>query len=110
MAATQETGNGMLADVVSSVFTPGTNPGLVRAMNYSFYALFVTLAGMLALTGGSVHVLALLVLSVALFASIRWFLVQIAEEEERQRQERLAKDKREGKDTSAAEPSKGKTE
>lgn len=61
-----------LDDVVASVFTPGTNKGLVRAMTYSFYALFVTLLGMLWLTGGNLHVVALLTLAVGLFLSINW--------------------------------------
>lgn len=59
-------------DVVMSVFEPGTNSGLIRAMNYSFYSLFVTLLLMVYGTKGNVHVCALLVLSVGLFLSIKW--------------------------------------
>ncbi|SGY31463.1 BQ5605_C002g01232 [Microbotryum silenes-dioicae] len=62
----------MLQDVIASIFEPGTNSGLVQAMSYSFYALFVTLFGMVVLTGGNIHVVALLVLSLGLYASIRW--------------------------------------
>lgn len=62
----------MLSDVISSIFTPGTNSGLIQAMSYSFYALFVTLFGMVLLTGGNGHVVALLGLSVGLFVSIKW--------------------------------------
>lgn len=62
----------MLSDVISSIFTPGTNSGLIQAMSYSFYALFVTLFGMVLLTKGNLHVVALLVLSIGLFASIKW--------------------------------------
>jgi hypothetical protein len=43
-------------------------------MNYSFYALFVTLIGMLFLTGGNIHVCALFGLSVGLFLSIKWWV------------------------------------
>ena len=39
--------NGVLGDIVDSIFTPGTNSGLIQAMSYSFYALFLTLLGML---------------------------------------------------------------
>ncbi|KAK4055220.1 hypothetical protein OIV83_000500 [Microbotryomycetes sp. JL201] len=78
----------ILQDVISSIFEPGTNSGLIKAMTYSFYSLFATLLVMLVLTNGNLHVLSLLVLSVGLFASVKWFLVQIAEEEEKQRQQR----------------------
>ncbi|GAA5995141.1 Pkr1p [Rhodotorula paludigena] len=84
-----------LKDVVNSIFTPGTNSGLLRAMNASFYALFATLFGLVVLTRANVHVCALLALSIALFASIKWFLAQIAEAEEIQRKERLEKEKSE---------------
>ncbi|GAA5972270.1 hypothetical protein JCM11641_002381 [Rhodosporidiobolus odoratus] len=95
-ASTRETQRSMVSDVVNSIFEPGTNAGLVRAMSYSFYALFVTLLGMVLLTGGNWHVIALLGLSVALFISIRLFLVQIAEAEEKQRTERLVEEKAKG--------------
>ncbi|GAA5859795.1 hypothetical protein JCM5296_003643 [Sporobolomyces johnsonii] len=110
MSASTQTGQSMLSDVVSSIFTPGTNSGLVRAMSYSFYALFATLFGMVLLTGGNVHVLALLALSVGLFVSIKWFLIQIAEVEEQQRKERLAKEGKEGEAAPPTDPSKGKVE
>ena len=58
--------------VVESIWTPGTNTGLIKAMNASFYALFATLLIMLFLTSGNGHVWALLGLSLGLFASIKW--------------------------------------
>ncbi|GAA5991990.1 hypothetical protein JCM10908_000685 [Rhodotorula pacifica] len=85
----------MLGDIIDSIFTPGTNSGLIRAMEMSFYALFVVLAGMVVLTRGNGHVCALFALSIGLFASIKWFLVQIAEAEEQHRRERLAKEQQE---------------
>ncbi|GAA5831205.1 hypothetical protein JCM3766R1_002967 [Sporobolomyces carnicolor] len=93
MSSPQGSSGGMLSDVISSIFTPGTNSGLIQAMSYSFYALFVTLFGMVLLTGGNGHVVALLGLSVGLFVSIKWFLVQIKEVEEQQRIEREKKEK-----------------
>lgn len=41
-------------------------------MNYSFYALFVTLASLVWATGANVHVCLLLMLSIALWTSIKW--------------------------------------
>lgn len=68
--------SGLLADVIDSVFTPGTNSGLVSAMSYSFYGLFLVLLCMLFLTGGTNgHVWALLGLSLGLFVSIKWFVL-----------------------------------
>lgn len=67
----------MVEGVVSSIFEPGTNPQLVRAMRYSFFALFATLAGMLVLTRGDWHILAMLVMSLALFVSMTWYRVML---------------------------------
>ncbi|GAA5991172.1 hypothetical protein JCM5350_001936 [Sporobolomyces pararoseus] len=104
--------NGILSDVISSIFTPGTNSGLIQAMSYSFYALFVTLFGMVLLTGGNLHVVALLVLSIGLFISIKWFLIQIKEVEEQQRIEREKKERDESSKggSTLTDSTKGKTE
>ena len=59
-------------DVVSSIWTPGTNPGLITAMNASFYGLFATLFALILATNFNLHVVALLGVSIALFASIKW--------------------------------------
>jgi hypothetical protein len=72
MTAPPPTERGVLSDVVNSVFEPGTNAGLIKAMSWSFYALFATLLGMVWLTGGNWHVVSLLGLSIALFLSIKW--------------------------------------
>jgi predicted nucleic acid-binding Zn ribbon protein len=40
-------------DIVDSIFTPGTNSGLIRAMDMSFYALFAVLVVMVVLTRGN---------------------------------------------------------
>ena len=64
----------MIDDVISSIFVPGTNSGLVKAMTASFFGLFITLIGMLWLTSGNLHVWALFGLSLGTFGSIRWFV------------------------------------
>ncbi|GAA6026130.1 hypothetical protein JCM11491_000887 [Sporobolomyces phaffii] len=110
-STSNSSGGNMLSDVVASIFTPGTNRGLIQAMSYSFYALFATLFGMVLLTGGNVHVVALLALSVGLFASIKWFLIQIKEVEEQQRIEREANEKSNStSSTTTTTEVKGKTE
>lgn len=65
---------GMLNDIIDSIFTPGTNSNLINAMNYSFYGLFLTLFGMLYLTNANIHICAMLVLSIGLFISIKWYV------------------------------------
>ncbi|KAM0756028.1 hypothetical protein T439DRAFT_351757 [Meredithblackwellia eburnea MCA 4105] len=87
-AADAKKNNGILQDVLESIWTPGTNTGLIKAMNYSFYSLFIVLFGMVFLTNFNLHVCALLTLSVGLFFSLKWFLVQIQEIEAAQKKER----------------------
>lgn len=58
--------------ILDSLWQPGLNTPMRRAMDISFYALFVVLSILVFLTSGNVHVIALLCLSVGLFFSIRW--------------------------------------
>ena len=64
----------LLESVWEGVFTEGVNTPTLRLMNAAFYALFATLLALLFLTWGNVHVLALLVLSLALFFSVNWYV------------------------------------
>ncbi|PWN45611.1 hypothetical protein IE81DRAFT_279195, partial [Ceraceosorus guamensis] len=61
-----------------SLFQPGLNTPMKKAMDLSFYGLFIVLGGLSLLTGGNVHVLALLGIAIALFCSINWFLSELA--------------------------------
>ena len=64
---------GLAGDIVKSIMTPGyTANGVINIMFYTFYALFATLLFMIFMTGGNPHVIALLLLAICLFASIRW--------------------------------------
>ncbi|KAI8072798.1 hypothetical protein BC940DRAFT_330254 [Gongronella butleri] len=65
-------------DLIHSLMTPGyTAKGIISIMFYAFYALFATLGLMLIVTGGNLHVLALLILSISLFLAIRWFMAEL---------------------------------
>lgn len=64
----------ILSDVVSSVFEPGTNKGLIAAMQISFALLFVVLSAMLWLTSLNIHVMVMFGLSLASFASMTWYV------------------------------------
>jgi hypothetical protein len=68
-----QTQDGLLGDVIKSIMTPGyTANGVIRIMHYAFYALFATLASLIVITGGNPHVIALFLLSLCLFVTIRW--------------------------------------
>ncbi|CAO3682253.1 unnamed protein product [Umbelopsis ramanniana] len=55
--------------------TPGYTPNSVIQLMYkAFYALFFTLFLLLLGTHGNLHVLALLIISICLFLSVRWFI------------------------------------
>ncbi|KAJ9089110.1 hypothetical protein DSO57_1016207 [Entomophthora muscae] len=62
----------MFKDVIDSIFTPGVNSGLIRAMNISFIFLFVTLAAFAVITSFNIHVIALNFIAFGLFCSINW--------------------------------------
>ncbi|KAI9313602.1 ER protein Pkr1-domain-containing protein [Dichotomocladium elegans] len=65
-------------DIVQSILTPGyTANGVIKLMFYAFYMLFATLAIMVVMTRGNIHVIALLLLSICLFITIRWFMAEM---------------------------------
>lgn len=61
-----------LEGVWESVFHEGVNTPTHRVMNLAFYGLFITLVGLLLVSGSNGHVMALLLLSVGLFVSVNW--------------------------------------
>ncbi|OZJ05856.1 hypothetical protein BZG36_00862 [Bifiguratus adelaidae] len=70
---------GLIADIMDSIMRPGYTPtSIVRLMDYTFYALFVTLLLLVFATSFNIHVCALLLLSVALFLTIKWYVFWIA--------------------------------
>ncbi|KAI9623388.1 hypothetical protein H4Q26_014555 [Puccinia striiformis f. sp. tritici PST-130] len=58
--------------------TSGTNDGLIRAMDLSFIGLILTLLALLLITNGNLHVLALMLVAVCLWTSVRWFVAELA--------------------------------
>ena len=62
-----------LEDVFNSIFEPNAeNPSSRKAINASFYCLFLCLIGLYGLTR-SMHALILLAIAIGLFASLRWY-------------------------------------
>ncbi|KAJ2060806.1 hypothetical protein GGI17_003516 [Coemansia sp. S146] len=66
--------SGILGDIVSSIFEPGVNRGVLVVMNSAFAGLFLILAYLLFATNFNLHVCALTLIAVCLFASIQWFI------------------------------------
>ncbi|ODQ46910.1 hypothetical protein PICMEDRAFT_33784 [Pichia membranifaciens NRRL Y-2026] len=66
-------------DLWESVFTPGTNPALIRATHSSFVMLVTSLVWMV-YTSRSIHFFNLLVIALCLWASVTWFLSELAKE------------------------------
>jgi hypothetical protein len=65
--------SGLTGDIIKSIMTPGyTASGVIQIMFYTFYALFATLLFMTFITGGNPHVIALFLLSLCLFVTIKW--------------------------------------
>ncbi|KAF9202269.1 hypothetical protein BGZ49_007553 [Haplosporangium sp. Z 27] len=64
----------MVGGVFSSIFEKGVNPGLIKAMNLVFVALFLSLGFLIFASGGNGHAIALTGIAVALFGSVQWFL------------------------------------
>ncbi|KAI8887300.1 hypothetical protein K501DRAFT_242740 [Backusella circina FSU 941] len=76
-----QTQEGLLGDIIKSIMTPGyTAKGVIGIMFYAFYALFATLAVLIIITGGNPHVIALFLLSLCFFVTVRWFLAELEQE------------------------------
>lgn len=62
----------LVRHILDSLFSPGLNSPTRSLMNWSFYGLFFTLLGLLPITGSNIHILYLLAVAVALWASVNW--------------------------------------
>ncbi|KAI8852213.1 hypothetical protein BC829DRAFT_414776 [Chytridium lagenaria] len=68
----------ILEEVWLSIFTAGINSRVEFFMDMCFYALFVSLFLLLTMTSFNPHVIFLFVISICLFASVKWFLAEVA--------------------------------
>ena len=62
----------VIEEVVLGVFRPGTNNSTFQTLNYTLYALFVSIAFMFWSGTANVHSFVLLFLAVGLFFSVNW--------------------------------------
>ncbi|KAK8849742.1 hypothetical protein IAR55_005077 [Kwoniella newhampshirensis] len=68
---------GFFGLLVKSVFEPGVNPAVVLAMNLCFFLLVLTLFALAFLTGWNKHVLLLFGVTICLWGSMIWFVMEI---------------------------------
>lgn len=65
-----------IEDLWKSVFTPGTSPALMKATHASFIALFLALL-FLIYQSRSIHYVNLLVIAIALYLLVLWFVKEL---------------------------------
>lgn len=65
-------------DLWQSVFTPGTTPALMKATHASFILLILSLISLIFLSK-SIHFVNLLVIAILLYASVIWFVGELAQ-------------------------------
>ncbi|KIR59225.1 hypothetical protein I314_04740 [Cryptococcus bacillisporus CA1873] len=69
--------SGFVGLLVKSVFEPGANPAVVMAMNVCFVLLILTLFALAFLTQWNKHVLLLLGVTLLLWGSMAWFVLEL---------------------------------
>ncbi|KAL7411972.1 ER protein Pkr1-domain-containing protein [Mrakia frigida] len=84
---------GFFADIISSVFDGGVNHGLILGMHLSFFGLLLVLMALYVLTQWNIHVLALAGVSVCLWASTGWFVMELMKAQKIQEEEKREKEK-----------------
>lgn len=62
-----------------SVFTPGTTPLLIKATHGSFVLLVLSLISLIYISG-SIHFVNLLIIALLLWATVTWFVQELAKE------------------------------
>jgi hypothetical protein len=63
---------GFTQALFDSLFQPGLNTPMRRAMDACFYALLFVLIGLAFVTGGNIHVFALFAIALGLFLAVHW--------------------------------------
>ncbi|KAG0139559.1 hypothetical protein CROQUDRAFT_675065 [Cronartium quercuum f. sp. fusiforme G11] len=73
----------MLTAIIDSVLPSKPQPvvpdsQLLKAMDLSFFGLILTLAALAFITSANPHVLALILVAICLWLSVRWFVAELA--------------------------------
>eukprot|EP00042_Codosiga_hollandica_P025389 m.113026 g.113026 ORF g.113026 m.113026 type:complete len:128 (+) comp51855_c0_seq4:90-473(+) len=70
-------GDGIFSDVVTSVFLPGVNDGLMVFVTALFSLLLVTLVIIAVFLDANIHVIFLTLLAGGVFAAISWYMREL---------------------------------
>ena len=75
---TEGTGEGVVSDVVHSMFNPGTPSSVIKIMNVVFIALAFLLALLLATREFNIHLAIMLAMTLVLVVLVNYLLVQLS--------------------------------
>jgi len=67
----------MFQAIIESIFEPGVNSQLLKAINVIFVCLVVVVIVLLIGFGFNIHLLVLLILSTGLLLSVNWFVSEL---------------------------------
>ncbi|KAL6948895.1 hypothetical protein ACO0QE_001373 [Hanseniaspora vineae] len=82
-----------VVDLWDSIFQPGTTPTLILATHLSFIALFSVLGWLIYVTKAqNIHFIMLLLIAVALWVTIIWFISEIQNIKLKSNEELLGED------------------
>lgn len=89
-----------LVDLWESIFTPGTTPTLIKATHGSFVLLILSLL-FLIWNALNIHTVMLLVIALCLWATLTWFIAEVAKlkKEGKLKTDQELKEEAEGKDS-----------
>lgn len=67
----------MFQVIIESIFEPGVNSQLLKAVNITFVCLVAVVIVLLIAFGFNIHLVVLLILSIGLFLSVNWFVSEL---------------------------------
>ncbi|TPX35496.1 hypothetical protein SmJEL517_g02172 [Synchytrium microbalum] len=69
----------IMEEILYSAIEPGVNQKVLLVINFVFVCLFMSLIAMAVLSGGNIHCIALIVIAVALFGTLQWFIYEVSQ-------------------------------
>eukprot|EP00041_Stephanoeca_diplocostata_P012665 m.212411 g.212411 ORF g.212411 m.212411 type:complete len:379 (+) comp19042_c0_seq2:349-1485(+) len=76
--------NGIFDGIMESIYTPGVNPGLIKAGWIVFVILFLFDIGLLIGLGPNLHVAIMFFLTCGVFGSLQWYITMLCEIQDEQ--------------------------
>lgn len=101
---------GFIEDLWQSIFTPGATPTLILATHITFALLVTSLVTLIFLSNYNIHLIALLIISLALWGLLTWFIAELeASKESLKSNEEISKEEKPQATTTATATSTKKT-